>query len=191
MRSKRPLTHFLMGLAIIVALISAILLDITELRVALFGLIGTLTGALATFESTHLATQRERRAMARAAGRLLQEDLAFARTRVSKAQRNRRFWSPRLDLRLDGWERYRETVSKEDLKPGDWQSITAAFEAMRAVQSKCSSLRAEFGDRPRLGPQSREALTLYLERSGRAIVALQGLSGDRPADEPVDEDEAP
>ena len=181
-----------MALAILVALVFAVLIDSTDVRVALFGLIGTLTGALATFEATQVVTRRERRAMARAAGRLLQEDLAFARTRCRNAQRNGRFWAPRLDLRLDGWESYRETVSKELDERADWQSIAAAFEAMRAVQSKCTSLRSSFGDRPGLGPRSHEAIALYLERSDRAINALKRLSGDRPTDEQVtDEEEAP
>jgi hypothetical protein len=191
MSTDRPLIHVVMGLAIAVALFAAVLIDSTDLRVALFGLIGTLTGALATFEATQVATRRERRAMSRAAGRLLQEDLIFARTRCMNAQRNGRFWSPRLDLRLDGWERYREVVARELDERADWQSIVSAFEAMRAAQSKCTSLRPDFGDRPGFGTRSREVVAIYLERSNRAITTLERLSGDRPADEPVNDDEAP
>lgn len=191
MRGNRSIPQMLMGVAILVALIFAVLIDNSDLRVALFGLLGTLTGALATFEATHVVSRRERQVMVRAAGRLLQEDLVFARMRVRHAEQNKRFWSPRFDLRLDGWERYRETVAKELEEPGDWKNVAGAFEAMRALQSKCTSLRTAFGDRPELGPLSREAMDLYLQRSESAINALARLSRDRQQDEVLIEDEAP
>ncbi len=178
-----------MALVIAVALVLAFLTDSLDLRVAMFGLIGTVTGALGTYEAAHAAYRRDSRAAARAAGRLLQDDLVFGRTRARYAKANNRFWAPRHDLRLDGWECYRESVAKAPLEPGAWQSIAAGFEAMRALQSKCISLRETYGERPVLGPRSQEAVNLYLERSQKAIAALAELSGDRPPDEPVIADE--
>ena len=190
MRIERPPIYGAMAVAIVVALVSAVLVGDTDLQVGLFGLLGTLTGALATFEATQSVTRNEQRARKRAAGRLLQEDLAFARARCLNAQRNGRFWAPRLDLRLDGWERHRETVAQDLDRAGDWQSIAGAFDAMRAVQSKCTSLRSNFGDRPGLGEQSHAVIAEYLERSEPALTALERLSGDRPYDEPVRDDDA-
>ena len=172
-------------LVVVVAL--AVVVDDTALRVGLFGLLGTLAGAMATLEATHMASQAEATARKRAAGRLLQEDLHFARTRCANATRNGRFWAPRLDLRLDGWERYRETVAVEFGKEASaWRDVAAAFEAMRSVQSKCDGLRVQLEtDRPGLGPLSREVIGEYMQRSDAALDALQRLSGDRPEDEPV------
>jgi hypothetical protein len=106
-------------------------------------------------------------------------------------QRNGKFWAERLDLRLDGWESYRDTVSRELDDRGDWQGIARAFEAMRAVQGKCAALRPKFGERPGLGPRSHEVIAEYLARSDLAIAALERLSCDRPADEPVIDDDTP
>jgi hypothetical protein len=163
------------------AIVAAVVIDEGELRVGLFGLVGTLVGALATLEATQMAARSDRRARKRAAGRLLQEDLMFARTRCLRA--NKSFWAPRFDLRLDGWESYRDTVAKELADSGDWASVAGAFEAMRSVQSKCSALRRTFGEQPGLGPQSRSLIADYLDRSDAAIDALRRLSGDRPPDE--------
>jgi hypothetical protein len=165
------------------AIVAAVVIDESELRVGLFGLVGTLVGALATLEATQMAARGDRRARNRAAGRLLQEDLMFARTRCVRAEANKRFWAPRFDLRLDGWESYRDTVAKELADSGDWASVAGAFEAMRSVQSKCSALRRTFGEQPGLGPQSRSLIADYLDRSDAAIDALRRLSGDRPPDE--------
>jgi hypothetical protein len=165
------------------AIVAAVLIDESELRVGLFGLVGTLVGALATLEATQMAARSDRRARKRAAGRLLQEDLMFARTRCVRAKANKSFWAPRFDLRLDGWESYRDAVAKELADSRDWASVAGAFEAMRSVQSKCSALRKAFGEQPRLGPLSRKLIADYLDRSDAAIDALRRLSGDRPPDE--------
>ncbi len=182
----RPWVEFGAVGAIIAAIVLAVLSTSTDLRVGLFGFIGTLVGGLLTFEATELAARRNRRAQRRVAGRLLQEDLVFARTRCSNAEANERFWAPRLDLRLDDWQRQRETVSREVSDTAQWQTIAGAFEAMRSVQSKCNALRQsgkEDALRPRIGQESREVITEYLSRSDRALDALRRLSGDRPPDE--------
>ena len=180
-----------MGVAVLVCLVFAVLTDQGEIRVALFGLLGTLTGAVATFEATHAVRRRERKVMVRAAGRLLQDDLAFGRVRVRHAQQNKRFWAPRWDLRLDGWDLYRETVAKELNDLEDWKRIAGAFDTMRSLQGKCTSLRTPTDERPGLGPMSRQAMELYMERSNSAMIALAKLSGDRQSDEALIDEEAP
>ena len=178
-----PWVHLGVAATAIAIAVVVFVVEDTDIRVGLFGLLGTLTGALATFEGTQLAGSRDARARRRAAGRLLQEDLLFAQTRCQNAIHNKLFWAPRLDLRLDGWAQYRETVSKDLDRPEDWQIVASAFEAMRSVQSKCDALRKESGDRPEIGPHRRRVIDVYLERSGPAIDALRALSGDRPDDE--------
>jgi hypothetical protein len=180
---SQPWVHRGVAAAALVAAALAFFVNDTDLRVGLFGLIGTMAGALATFEGTQLAARRDRQARRRAAGRLLQEDLLWARSRCLNAKQNGKFWAPRLDLRFDGWERYRETVSEELASTSDWQKAASAFEAMRAVQSKCDALRTSYGERPGLGPLSHGVITEYINRSDGAIDALRALSGDRPHDQ--------
>jgi hypothetical protein len=167
----------------------AVVVNDSDLRVGLFGLVGTLVGALATFEGTQFTARRDIEARRRAAGRLLQEDLQFARTRCRHALNNRRFWSPRYDLRLDGWERYRETVSQQ-LADAQWHDVASAVAAMRGVQTKCDALRTRYGERPELGKISVRLINEYIESSKGALDALRALSGDRPTDEVVDLEDA-
>jgi hypothetical protein len=93
-------------------------------------------------------------------------------------------------LRPDGWERYRETVSQELADPKQWHDVAGSVAAMRAVQTKCDSLRTKYGERPTLGELSRRLIDRYLDASERAIDALRALSGDRPSDEEVVPDDA-
>jgi len=181
--ADQPIVPLGAAVALVAAIVATVLVDETDVRVGLFGLVGTLVGALATFEGTQRKSRQDRLARKRSAGRLLQEDLLFARTRCHNALNNKRFWAPRLDLRLDGWERYRETVSEELADTAEWQDVARAFEAMRAVQSKCNGLRSSFGDRPGLGRLSGDVIAEYLKRSDAAVDALRRLSGDRPTDE--------
>lgn len=185
MLGDQPLVHIAAAVTALAALAFAIAIPDTDLRVGLFGLVGTLAGALATFEATQVTARGNRRAQKRIAGRLLQEDLAFARTRCRYADTNEKFWAPRHDLRRDGWERYREIVARELESSGEWERVAGAFEAMRAVQSKCDALRPTLGERPELGDRSRELIGDYLSRSDRALEALRRLSDDRPADEKI------
>lgn len=162
--------------------------DDTALRVGLFGLLGTLTGALTTYATIHEAAMHERRSRKRAAGRLLQEDLTYARARCANSEVNRKFWSPRFDLRFEDWSRYREIVSQEIDNTSGWQEVAAAFASMRALQAKCDGLRERYGERLGLGPESHARIDDYLRRSDAALEVLRQLSGDRPADEPPQAD---
>jgi hypothetical protein len=189
---ERPWLPIVLVATAVAAIVVGSLLSATQLRVALFGFAGTLIGAFTTFEATDITARRGRKARTRSAGRLLQEELLFARTRCLNAQRTGKFWGPRFDLRISDWEDQREIVSQELSDTRDWQSIVGAFEAMRSVQAKCNALRDSGKwdpERPGLGPNSRRLIADYLDRSEEAMEALRRLSGDRPPDEvPVDEE---
>jgi hypothetical protein len=172
------------GLAAVIVV--AILSKNTDLRVGLFGLAGTLIGAFTTIAGTELAARRAHQEERRIAGRLLQEDLRFARTRCRYAIKNECFWASRLDLRFEDWQRYRETAARELDDTEAWNVVTTAFDRMRAVQSNCSARRVKFNtDVPPLGDTSRLLIEAYLKRSKTAMKVLKRLSGDLPVDEAV------
>lgn len=186
MLAGRPLIHVGAGVLVVVGLVVAVASDNTDLQVGLFGLAGTLIGALTAYEAAQGAARRDQQARRRSAGRLLQEDLGHARTRCRLAVANGKFWAPRHDLFMEGWERYREVVSQELASDTDWRAVAQAFAAMRSVQSRCDSLRRSCGDdRPVIDKLSRTLIDRYLELSPAAIDALRRLSGDRPADEEI------
>lgn len=174
------LMRVLVILGIFVLAVPLVLLRDNDLRVGLIGLLGTAVGALITFESKEGEARRSSGEKKRLAGRLLQGDLDFARLRGENALKNGKFWAPRLDLRLDGWGRYRETVAGSLTDAAGWHVVEAAFEEMRNVQSRCSTLRSESDERPELGEASRGVIEAYLGKSNAAIDVLRGLSGDRP-----------
>ena len=65
MLADQPIVPLGAAVALVAAIVATVLVDETDVRVGLFGLVGTLVGALATFEGTQRKSRQDRLARKR------------------------------------------------------------------------------------------------------------------------------
>lgn len=118
---------------------------------AIFGLVGVLVGAFITAWTAYFLARRTEKAKARAAARLLENDLKrmqgylhawytrseellqsrpdrAAELRASRAER----LLPRLQDALDSWKAYRPLLAEAVLDNKDWDRIAPAYDWLNA-----------------------------------------------------------
>lgn len=166
-----------------------------------YGLIGAAVGGGASFWGTWIAQkaqekretsahERENRERSLIAARLVLGDLAWAKTRVSQALENAKYWSSRYELSDESWNQHRETLALCLTNLDDWSIVHEGFRAIRALKLQASKRRSsDPQSRPALNAWGRTQASRGLASIIDAMHVLEPVAGRRMHDEPVADDE--
>jgi hypothetical protein len=160
--------------------------------------IGAGVGGVATFVGVAYSQcqldRRDRRKAKKIAAdsalisaRIVQSELAWAKTRVSQARDRGRYWSAPYGLKEEAWLAYREQLAIAIDCPDNWSTVSDGFRWLRACELLASSQRKDDQLRPAVTPKGLEQLTQGLEHIEAAMETLKPLTKD-PDREAVDID---
>jgi hypothetical protein len=159
---------------------------------ALLGGLLAFTGVVYTQRMASRAERRQRRDDGMSAALILQEDLAWARTRVRTALNRDKYWSARYALEVDSWIQLRQKLAVSLPDPQAWAAVRDGFRALKTLELQASRHRNSDTHQAPVNDWGKARLEESRDRIDAALAALDAIvtypAREQPDQDPAEDD---